>query len=101
MNNDNLDAAMLHETQHITPTIPPKTTPGEPASRQVLLRATPHDHDRWKQAAETLGISMAEYIRNCCNDKARDLLDCDHPLQFRRWYPWSEQCLRCGLRLRA
>jgi hypothetical protein len=100
-NNNNLDAAMLHEIQHLNPTIPTNTEPGNPQSRQVLLRATPHDHDRWKQAAEKMGISMSEFIRGCCNAEAAELLDCSHPLNMRRWYPWSEQCLKCGQRLRA
>lgn len=102
MSDDNLDAAMMHEAGLIEPTVSAAVgTPGSPASRQVLLRATPYDHDRWKQAAEHLGISMAEFIRNTCNDKAADILDCPHPLNQRRWYPWSEMCLRCGMRLRA
>lgn len=98
---DNLEAAVNDVAVHLSHTVAPHTDAGNPASRQVLLRATPHDHDRWKAAAEHLGISMAEFIRNCCNEKARDLLDCDHPLNQRRYYPWSEFCLKCGQRLRG
>jgi predicted HicB family RNase H-like nuclease len=98
---DNVEAAMHDEASRLSLTVPPSTVPGSPASRQVLLRATPEDHDRWKAAAEHLGVSMAEFIRGCCNEKARDLLDCGHPLNMRRYYPWAEFCLKCGQRLRG
>lgn len=73
---------------------------GDPASKQVLIRANEVDHERWKRAAEKKGVSMSEFIRDCLNDRAKELLDCSHPLQMRRWYPWSEMCLACGQRLR-
>lgn len=73
---------------------------GETASRQVILRATEFDHDRWKQAAASQGISMSEFIRNVCNEAASDLLDCKHPMEFRKIYPWSDTCLKCGTRLK-
>lgn len=74
--------------------------PGEPASRQVLIRASVADHERWKEAAQSQGVSLSEFIRDCLNAKATELLDCSHPLNQRRWYPWSEMCLACGQRLR-
>lgn len=98
---DNLIVAVSDVAVHLPHTVAPPVDAGNPASRQVLLRATPQDHDRWKAAAEHLGISVAEFIRGCCNEKARDLLDCDHPLDHRRYYPWAEFCLKCGQRLRG
>lgn len=92
---------MHHEASQLTPTVPKNTgtEPGSPATKQTIVRSTDNDHARWKQAAERLNISLAEYIRGCCNDKAAELLDCSHPVEFRRWYPWAETCLKCGTRL--
>jgi len=73
---------------------------GETASRQVILRATEADHERWKNAAAKQGISMSEFIRNVCNTAASELLDCQHPIEFRKIYPWSDTCLKCGVRLK-
>jgi hypothetical protein len=100
---DNLDAAMAREAKHLEPGVPSATgaSPGAPATKQVLVRAVPADHERWKAAAERLGVSMSEFIRGCCNDAAADLLDCSHPLNLRRYYPWAEFCLACGQRLRG
>lgn len=75
--------------------------PGSPASKQVLIRATQFDHDRWKEAADRLGMNLSEYIRSTLNEKTADLIDCLHPLNMRRYYPWSEFCLKCGQRLRG
>lgn len=93
---------MNQVAETIEPTIPANTGTGdgETASKQVLLRATERDHERWKRAAEKEGISMSEFIRNCCNQAAGDILECQHPIEMRKTYPWSERCLACGLRLR-
>lgn len=77
-----------------------KTKDVADSSNQVLIRATPEAHQRWKDAAAKLGISMAEFVRNAADRAASDLLDCPHPAANRRWYPWSETCLRCGNQLR-
>ena len=73
---------------------------GETAQEQVLFRATTEDHERWKKTAERLGISMAEFMRVAANEKATKELECQHPLAFRKSYPWMEECLKCGVRLR-
>lgn len=100
--SDNLEAAMHDEASRLTHTVPKQVgSPGNPATKQTIVRATEEDHARWKRAAEHLGISMAEFIRGCCNERAADLLDCAHPLNQRRYYPWAEFCLRCGQRLRG
>jgi hypothetical protein len=99
---DNIEAAMSKVAEVIEPTIGPSTgsEEGETASKQVLIRATERDHERWKRAAEKEGISMSEFIRNCCNNAAGDILECQHPVEMRKTYPWSERCLSCGVRIR-
>ncbi len=101
--NDNTEQAVTNEIQNGNLTITPNTgtTPGNPATAQVLIRCTEHDRERWKQAAETLGMNLSEYIRNTLTTKTRELLDCTHPENQRRTYPWAEFCLRCGQRLRG
>jgi predicted HicB family RNase H-like nuclease len=99
---DNMAAAMSKVVDSMSLTRKPKTNApdGETASRQVILRATERDHDRWKQAAAAQNISMSEFIRNVCNTSADQLLDCSHPVEFRKTYPWSDQCFKCGMRLK-
>lgn len=100
--NDNLDAAMNKVLETLEPTRPhnTNTADGETTQRQVLIRATERDHDRWKEAAAKQGISTSEFIRNSCNAAAADMLDCKHLPEFRKIYPWSDVCLKCGTRLR-
>jgi hypothetical protein len=95
---DNLEMAMNDVAESIKPTRKPKTgsTEGEPAAKQVLLRATEQDHINWKAAAEKRGVSMAEFIRDTVNAAARELLECSHPSSMRRFYPWATTCLECG-----
>ena len=102
-NVDNLEAAMNHEAEHLDPTIQPNTgsTPGSPAVAQVLIRTTPEERERWKQAAEFKGLTVSDFIRQAVGDAASNILDCQHPLNQRRWYPWAEFCLACGQRLRG
>lgn len=99
---DNIEAAMEHVASTLEPTIGPNTNTadGETASKQVLIRATETDHERWKRAAAKDGISLSEFIRNCCNEAAGNILECQHPLHMRKTYPWSDRCLACGIRLR-
>ena len=95
---DNLEMAMSEVAESIKPTRKPKTgaKDGEPAAKQVLLRATEDDHARWKEAAERKGVSMAEFIRDAVNVFAKELLDCPHPSNMKRFYPWATTCLQCG-----
>jgi hypothetical protein len=100
---DNLEAAMLHVAEHLEPTVGPTTgaEPGAPAVAQVLVRTTHEERDRWKQAAEARGMTLSDFIRTTAGDAASAVLDCPHPLNQRRWYPWAEFCLACGNRLRG
>ena len=95
---DNLVAAMNDVAESIRPTRKPKTgaVEGDSAAKQVLLRATETDHMRWKAAAEKRGISMAELIRDAVNAACIPILDCPHPSEMKRFYPWATTCLQCG-----
>jgi len=86
----------------LTPTMPNNTNTeeNENANKQVLLRATERDHERWKLAATKLGVSMSEFIRSNVNRAADELLDCQHPMHMRKTYPWSERCMACSHRFR-
>jgi predicted HicB family RNase H-like nuclease len=100
--DDNIEAAMNHVADTLEPTRSPNTNTeeGKTANKQVIVRATEEDHERWKQAAAAESISLSEFIRNCCNKAAGNILECNHPIQMRKTYPWSERCLSCGKRLR-
>lgn len=100
--NDNLEAAMSKVVESLEPTRPhnTNTSDGETTQRQVLIRSTERDHDRWKESAAKQGISTSEFIRNSCNTAAAEVLDCRHPMEFRKIYPWSDVCLKCGTRFR-
>jgi hypothetical protein len=99
---DNIEAAMhkVAETLGTTRKSNIGSTPGEPAQRQVLIRASVRDHDRWKQCAEIKGMALSELIRELCNNLAVEMLECSHPPQFRRTYKWSDTCTKCNTRLR-
>lgn len=99
---DNIEAAMEKLAETLEPTRKTNTgsTPGEPAMKQVIVRATEYDHDRWKLTAERQGVSLAEFVRRLCNEAAAYEIDCPHPIEFRQSYPWSERCTKCNVRLR-
>lgn len=100
--DDNLKAAMKQVAETMPLTRPSNTNADgdATASKQVLIRATEYDRDRWKQAADKEDISLSEFIRNACNHAAAESLDCQHPIEMRKIYPWSETCLKCKTRLR-
>lgn len=95
---DNLEIAMNDVAETIEPTRKKNTgsKTGDPAAKQVLLRASDADHARWKTAADRKGVSMAEFIRDAVNAAAGTLLDCPHPSGMKRFYPWATTCLQCG-----
>ena len=72
-----------------------------PADKQILIRATEHDRERWKRAAEVDSVSLSALIRETMNAKVAEILDCSHPMQDRVSYPWAEHCKKCGSRLRG
>lgn len=98
---DNLSAAMDKVAETLEPTVNKRVgTKDKPAQAQVLIRTTDEDRDRWKQAAEKCGVSMADFVRRVVDERVAELLDCPHPPHMVRKYPWSEQCLACGQRLK-
>ena len=72
-----------------------------PAGKQILIRIPEKDRERWKQASEITGQTMSQLIRDSVNNSVAGILDCQHPINRRRYYPWAEFCLECGQRLRG
>ena len=66
----------------------------------VLVRVPVGVREEWKVAAGLRGLSLSGFVRECVDGVVDGLLRCSHPLEFRKVYPWSESCLRCGVRLR-
>ena len=100
MNHDNLEVAVHQLARDLPLTVasPTGAAPGE-GTVQVIVRATGRSRDRWKEAAALLGISMAEYIRRLCDERATLLLDCPHPVESRTNNRWGSSCTRCGQQL--
>lgn len=87
------------------PAVVPKTgdtgaLPGEPADKQIIVRVTQSMKDYWQRAAKASGVSLSEFLRDAAQLASQDVLECEHPAEFRQVYPWSETCLQCGTRLR-
>ena len=101
-NEDNLIPAIdkIAETMKLTRGSNIGSKPGAPASKQVLIRATEKDHARWKEAADKAGITLSEYIRDALNGISKTDLECEHPLEYRRWNMRTEKCLKCGAKIR-
>ena len=72
----------------------------ENKNAQVLIRATDEEKSRWKDAAESEGKGLSEWIRELANYRAEQILVCDHPANSRLSYPWAEICEKFGTRLR-
>ena len=99
---DNVEAAMHDLAEGMDLTVSTKVSDDDgPADKQILIRATEHDRERWKRAAEVEGVSLSALIRETMNRKVADILDCSHPMEFRVSYPWAEHCKKCGSRLRG
>lgn len=98
---DNIDAAMKAVSETLSLSVGKRGvgTPGSPTQKQVLIRATEKDHNRWKQAAKIKGISLAEMVRELCNKAAAEALDCQHEAPFLKVYPWATICTKCSQRL--
>jgi len=97
-----LKAAMDKVAETLTPTVSTISKDDDgPADKQVLIRTTDKERERWKKAAEKEGIPLSQFIRDILNYRSTELLECSHPIDQRRWYPWAEFCLRCDTRLRG
>lgn len=103
MFNNNLKAAMDKVAESLSfgvNPIPNKEDEG-PAGAQVLIRTTQEEKDRWKKAAESQGITLSQLFRETMNKKAIELLECQHPAEHRKWFPWAEFCLKCDTRIKV
>ena len=103
MNKDpeisNLVAAIDREA-HGDKSISTEVSPEDgPADKNILVRLTNKDRERWKEASEKIGVTMSQMIRDAVNVKVIEVLDCSHPTNLRRYYPWSEFCLKCSTRI--
>ena len=97
---DNIEAAMDKVAESMTMSVSRNIEEdGEPAQKQVLLRASEREHRRWKQAASANRMSMAEFIRETMNKEADAVLECQHPISKRKLYPWANICTSCNARL--
>jgi len=97
---DNVEAAMDKLAETLDPKISTKISDDDgPADKQILIRSTQKDHERWKVAAEREGKSLSGFVRDIVNTSVTEILDCSHPMEYRESYPWSERCLKCDTRL--
>jgi len=97
---DNVEAAMHDLAEGMDLTVSTKVSDDDgPADKQILIRATEHDRERWKRAAEVEGVSLSALIRSTMNGRVTEILDCTHPPQFRKTYPWADFCTKCDMRL--
>ena len=70
------------------------------SEKTFLVRMTEEDHELIRRAAEANGVTMGAWFLDHAVASAKEAVDCIHPIQFRRNFPWSEFCGRCGIRLR-
>jgi len=99
---DNIEAAMNDLAEGMDLTVSTKVSDDDgPADKQILIRATENDRERWKRAAEKAEVSLSALIRDTMNLKVTDILDCSHPMEFRQEYPWASFCTKCDVRLRG
>lgn len=99
---DNIEAAMSKVAENIKPTRRPNTgaEEGSTATKQVLIRTTDEDHARWKNASDKEGITLSEFLRSAANKMADEILECRHPAESLKWYPWGTRCTLCGEKLK-
>lgn len=98
---NNIVAAMNKVAEGLEPTIARGTANenGNPSDKQVLIRTTDSERNRWKEASTHEQISLSAWIRNALNAEAKRILECDHPMNMMRFYPWAKICTKCGQRL--
>ena len=98
---DNLRAAMAAVIRDESDmSISPFQNPdGGPADKQVLIRTTQYERDRWKDAAALDQKNLSSWIREHLNNQANLSLDCQHPMNETKFYPWATICMKCNTRL--
>lgn len=72
---------------------------GGTADKQVLIRTTDKQRDYWKRASDISGETLSSWIRNTLDAAAVALLECSHPVNMTKFYPWATICTKCGKRL--
>jgi hypothetical protein len=99
-NDNNLHAAMERAMQSGDMGIRPMAKEDDgPIGKQVLIRTTDSDRALWKEAASAEGVTLSSWIRTNLNNAAKTLLECEHPANMTRFYPWATICTKCGKRL--
>jgi hypothetical protein len=101
--HSNIRAAMDKVAESIEPTIAASNIDEDgPADKQVLIRTNEAERERWKSAAEKEAMTLSAWIRKALNESASNVLDCPHPIDLIRFYPWAggkKVCTRCRQRL--
>jgi hypothetical protein len=96
----NIRAAMDKVAETVNPTISGIVKPDDgPADKQVLIRTTDSERDRWKEASTNEQVTLSAWIRNTLNSEAKKILECDHPAPEVIFYPWAHLCKKCGQRI--
>lgn len=97
---DNIRSAMDKVAETIVPSISKSIDADDgPADKQVLIRTNDYERNRWKEAALIEDLTLSAWIRTVLNAESKRLLECDHPMNMVRFYPWAKICTKCGNRL--
>jgi hypothetical protein len=73
------------------------TNDGGPADKQVLIRTTEQEREKWKMASEKDGLNLSAWIRKHLNEQSEKVLTCQHEVV--KSYPWATICVKCRQRL--
>lgn len=100
-NQSNITAAMNKVAENLKPTIAKGSADddGSPSDKQVLIRVTDAERSRWKEAASQGQSSLSAWIKEALNSEAKRVLECDHPVNMTKFYPWATICTKCKQRL--
>jgi len=94
----NIRVAMDKVAETLEPSIPMSVTEdGGPADKQVLIRTTEAERQKWKDASVKENETLSSWIRKHLNEKAEKTLTCQH--ERVKNYPWATICLQCRQRL--
>lgn len=97
---NNIRAAMDKVAESLIPSVSSSISPGDgPADKQVLIRTTDQERERWKNAAAQEQMNLSAWIRAHLNAEAKRILECEHPMNMMKIYPWAKICTKCGQRL--
>ena len=94
----NIRVAMDKVAETLDTSVPISVTEdGGPADKQVLIRTTEAERQKWKDASIKDGESLSSWIRKNLNEKAEKILTCQH--ERVKNYPWATICIQCRQRL--